>query len=243
MNKVLLGVNIDHIATMRNMRKTCYPQPVQAAYIAEEAGANSITIHLREDRRHITDHDVWMLKKTIQTNMNLEIAITDEMLNIACSVKPNSCCLVPEKRQEVTTEKGLNVVKNLSKIKNAIKKLNNKNIFVSLFIDAEKKQVDAVLDTGASCIELHTGHYGSASNIFSKQEELLKIVKIANYAVKKGLTVNAGHGLNYYNVPQILSSCIKINELNIGHAIISKSLFSGLFNAVKDMKKIINNFY
>lgn len=241
-NNVLLGVNIDHIATIRNLRSTCYPNLIQAANFAEQAGADSITVHLREDRRHINDNDVLELKKIIQTKMNLEIAITDQMINFACHIKPDFCCLVPEKRKEITTEKGLNIIAELNRIKNAIEKLKKNNIFISLFIDADKNQVDAAIDLGVSFIELHTGFYGSAKTILSKNEELLKIKKIASYAFNKGLKVNAGHGLNYHNVEPI-ASFLEINELNIGHSIISRSLFSGLFNAVKDMKKIIRNSF
>lgn len=234
MANILLGVNIDHVAAMRNSRNTLYPDPIQAAFIAEQAGANGITVHLRQDRRHINERDIYILRKTIQTKMNLEIAVTDEMIKIACKTQPDSCCLVPEKRKEITTERGLDISIETLKITNAINTLQKKNIFVSLFIDANLSQVDAAIDTGVSIIEIHTGHYSSAKNIISREEELLKIKKVAHYAYNKGLKVNAGHGLNYNNIFPILS-LPEIYEVNIGHAIISRSLFSGLFNAVTDM--------
>lgn len=238
MKNILLGVNIDHVASLRNSRHTYYPDPVQAAFIAEQAGADGITVHLREDRRHINDRDVFILKNTIQTKMNLEMAVTDEMIDIACDIKPDFCCLVPEKRKEITTESGLNVSSKLLQITNTISKLKEKKIIVSLFIDADKYQVDAAIDAGASFIEIHTGHYGKAKTIISREKELLKIKKTVTYAVNKGLKVNAGHGLNYKNILPIISLS-GIYEVNIGHAIISRAIFSGLFNAVKDMINII----
>lgn len=236
--KILLGINIDHIATIRNSRNTCYPDPIHAAFIAEQAGADSITIHLREDRRHINDNDLHILRKTIQTKMNLEIAITNEMLNIACNIKPDICCLVPERRKEITTEKGLDVIKQKSIISKAINKLQKKNILVSLFIDADKNQIDTAIDIGANFIEIHTGPYVSLKNVISKHEELLKIKKMAQYAFSKGIKVNAGHGLNYFNVLSI-AALPEIYELNIGHSIISRAVFSGLFHAVRDMINLI----
>lgn len=236
--KILLGINIDHIATIRNSRNTCYPDPIHAAFIAEQAGADGITVHLREDRRHINDDDLYILRKTIQTKMNLEIAITNEMLNIACNIKPDVCCLVPERRKEITTEKGLDVIKKKSIIALAINKLQKKNILVSLFIDADKNQIDTAIDLGANFIEIHTGPYVALKNIKSKNEELLKIKKMAQYAFNKGIKVNAGHGLNYFNVLSI-AALPEIYELNIGHSIISRALFSGLFHAVRDMINLI----
>lgn len=239
----LLGVNIDHIATIRNFRNTLYPDPIQAVFIAEEAGADSITVHLREDRRHINERDIYLLRKVITTKMNLEMAITDEMIKIACNLKPDFCCLVPEKRQEITTEKGLDVINNIKKISKTVKILQSHNICVSLFIDPDQHQIDASILSGASFIEIHTGSYGKQSskslyNSFNK--ELLKISKLIKYAHSKGLKVNAGHGLNYHNVSYI-ASLPEIYELNIGHAIISRSFFTGLSKAIKEIKKIIIN--
>lgn len=239
----LLGVNIDHIATIRNFRNTLYPDPIQAAFIAEEAGANSITVHLREDRRHINERDIYLLRKTITTKMNLEMAMTDEMIKIACDVQPDFCCLVPEKRQEITTEKGLDVINNIEKISKTVKILQSHNICVSLFIDPDKYQIDASILSGVSFIEIHTGSYckqllKNSYNTLNK--ELLKIHSLIKYAHNKGLNVNAGHGLNYHNVVYI-ASLPEVHELNIGHAIISRSLFTGLFTAIKEIKEIIIN--
>lgn len=241
MNKnALLGINIDHIATIRNLRGTLYPDPIQAVFIAEESGANNITLHLREDRRHINERDIYLLRKVITTKMNLEMAITDEMIYIACKVKPDSCCLVPERREENTTEQGLNVTDNLKKIKKTVEILQDNNIIVSLFIDPEKHQVDSSILSGASCIEIHTGFYSQIplkkNDLFIKEK--IKISELAKYAHKKGLKVNAGHGLNYHNVSYI-ASLPEIYELNIGHSIISRSLFTGLSQAIKEIKKII----
>ncbi|MCW7547118.1 pyridoxine 5'-phosphate synthase [Photorhabdus sp. APURE] len=235
MAEVLLGVNIDHIATVRNARGTNYPDPVQAAFVAEQAGADGITIHLREDRRHITDRDVELLQRTIQTRMNLEMAVTDEMVDIACRIKPEFCCLVPEKRQEVTTEGGLDVIGQKDKVAAAVKRLSDAGILVSLFIDAEHRQIDAASEVGAPFIEIHTGAYADAENEVEQEKEFHRIKEAATYAASKGLTVNAGHGLTYHNVQRI-AALPEIYELNIGHAIIGRAVFSGLTAAVADMK-------
>jgi len=237
MNDILLGVNIDHIATLRNARGTSYPDPVHAAEIAERAGADGITVHLREDRRHITDRDVNILKQTIQTRMNLEMAVTEEMLLIAERTRPVYCCLVPEKRQELTTEGGLNVVGNQANIQTACARLAAAGILVSLFIDADKAQIDAAVACGAPYIEIHTGQYAEAQG--AKQElELAKLREGISYAHSLGLKVNAGHGLNYHNVKPI-AAIPELYELNIGHAIIARAAFDGLHQAVADMRRLM----
>lgn len=238
MSDLLLGVNIDHIATLRNARGTQYPDPVQAAFIAEQAGADGITIHLREDRRHITDRDVKLLSQTIQTRMNLEMAVTDEMLDIACEVKPVFCCLVPEKRQEVTTEGGLDVAGQLDKMTLAVSRLVDAGISVSLFIDADIRQIDAAVAVGATYIEIHTGRYADAENELEQLAELKRIAHAATYAAGKGLKVNAGHGLTYHNV-RAIAALPEIYELNIGHAIIGRAVMSGLAAAVAEMKALM----
>ncbi|MDG0802630.1 pyridoxine 5'-phosphate synthase [Pectobacterium polaris] len=238
MAELLLGVNIDHIATLRNARGTAYPDPVQAAFVAEQAGADGITVHLREDRRHITDRDVRILKETLQTRMNLEMAVTEEMLNIACEVKPHFCCLVPEKRQEVTTEGGLDVAGQQEKIDNAVARLSQANILVSLFIDADKRQIDAAVASGAPYIEIHTGAYADAPDDEARQHEFERIRDAATYAAAKGLKVNAGHGLTYHNVLPI-AALPEMHELNIGHAIIGRAVMSGLKDAVAEMKSLM----
>ncbi|CFR18041.1 pyridoxine 5'-phosphate synthase [Yersinia kristensenii] len=238
MADLLLGVNIDHIATLRNARGTIYPDPVQAAFIAEQAGADGITVHLREDRRHITDRDVRILRQTIQTRMNLEMAVTDEMVDIACEIKPHFCCLVPEKRQEVTTEGGLDVAGQVDKMTIAVSRLSDAGILVSLFIDADMRQIDAAVAVGAPYIEIHTGAYADASSDLARQAELMRIAKAATYAASKGLKVNAGHGLTYHNV-QPIAALPEMHELNIGHAIIGQAVMSGLAAAVTDMKVLM----
>ncbi|MCH5050472.1 MULTISPECIES: pyridoxine 5'-phosphate synthase [Pectobacterium] len=238
MAELLLGVNIDHIATLRNARGTAYPDPVQAAFVAEQAGADGITVHLREDRRHITDRDVRILRETLQTRMNLEMAVTEEMLNIACEVKPHFCCLVPEKRQEVTTEGGLDVAGQQEKIDNAVARLSQANILVSLFIDADKRQIDAAVASGAPYIEIHTGAYADAPDDEARQHEFERIRDAASYAAAKGLKVNAGHGLTYHNVLPI-AALPEMHELNIGHAIIGRAVMSGLKDAVAEMKRLM----
>ncbi|MFJ5428422.1 pyridoxine 5'-phosphate synthase [Pectobacterium actinidiae] len=238
MAELLLGVNIDHIATLRNARGTAYPDPVQAAFIAEQAGADGITVHLREDRRHITDRDVRILRDTLQTRMNLEMAVTEEMLNIACEVKPHFCCLVPEKRQEVTTEGGLDVAGQQEKIDSAVARLSQANILVSLFIDADKRQIDAAVASGAPYIEIHTGAYADAPDDETRQHEFERIRDAATYAAAQGLKVNAGHGLTYHNV-QPIAALPEMYELNIGHAIIGRAVMSGLKDAVAEMKNLM----
>ncbi|HHH2217053.1 TPA: pyridoxine 5'-phosphate synthase [Yersinia enterocolitica] len=238
MADLLLGVNIDHIATLRNSRGTIYPDPVQAAFIAEQAGADGITVHLREDRRHITDRDVRILRETIQTRMNLEMAVTDEMVGIACEINPHFCCLVPEKRQEVTTEGGLDVAGQIDKMTVAVSRLSEAGILVSLFIDADMRQIDAAVAVGAPYIEIHTGAYADATSDLAQQAELVRIAKAATYAASKGLKVNAGHGLTYHNV-QPIAALPEIHELNIGHAIIGQAVMSGLAAAVTDMKVLM----
>lgn len=238
MADLLLGVNIDHIATLRNARGTQYPDPVQAAFIAEQAGADGITVHLREDRRHITDRDVRLLRQTIQTRMNLEMAVTDEMLDIAVELKPHFCCLVPEKREEVTTEGGLDVAGQLDKMSVAVERLTQAGILVSLFIDPDHRQIDAAVAVGAPYIEIHTGAYAEAQGELAVQAELHRIAVAAAYAAEKGLKVNAGHGLTYHNV-QPIAALPEMHELNIGHAIIGQAVMCGLPAAVADMKVLM----
>ncbi len=235
---ILLGVNIDHVATLRQARGTNYPDPIQAALVAEKAGANGITAHLREDRRHIQDRDVFLLKEMIHSRLNLEMAVTDEMLEIATKVKPYACCLVPEKRAELTTEGGLDVVSQATRMKTACAKLKDANIEVSLFIDPDIRQIDAAKVTGAPVIELHTGTYADATTALQQQQELKRIQQAATYANSIGLQVNAGHGLHIYNVKDI---CYipEIVELNIGHSIIAQAVFSGLAQTVQDLKHIM----
>ncbi|HIF9168735.1 pyridoxine 5'-phosphate synthase [Photobacterium damselae] len=238
MSHILLGVNIDHVATLRNARGTRYPDPVHAAEIAERAGADGITVHLREDRRHITDRDVRILRETIQTRMNLEMAVTDEMVAIALEIKPEYVCLVPEKREELTTEGGLDVASQLDKVKSATEKLTAAGIKVSLFIDADRLQIDAAKACGAPFIELHTGHYADATNECEQLAELKKIAAAASYAADLGIKVNAGHGLTYHNVSAI-AAIPELYELNIGHSIMGRALFDGLSTAVADMRQLM----
>ncbi|HEJ7887299.1 TPA: pyridoxine 5'-phosphate synthase [Serratia liquefaciens] len=238
MADLLLGVNIDHIATLRNARGTQYPDPVQAAFIAEQAGADGITVHLREDRRHITDRDVRILRQTIQTRMNLEMAVTDEMVDIAVELKPHFCCLVPEKREEVTTEGGLDVAGQQEKMAIAVERLAQAGILVSLFIDPDHRQIDAAVAVGAPYIEIHTGAYAEAEGELAVKAELHRIAVAATYAAEKGLKVNAGHGLTYHNV-QPIAVLPEMHELNIGHAIIGQAVMCGLPAAVTDMKLLM----
>ncbi|PQJ89955.1 pyridoxine 5'-phosphate synthase [Aliivibrio sifiae] len=238
MSSILLGVNIDHVATLRNARGTKYPDPVHAAEIAERAGAAGITIHLREDRRHIKDRDVRILRETLQTRMNLEMAVTDEMVAIALDTQPEFVCLVPEKREELTTEGGLNVSGQLEKVKAATQTLSEAGIKVSLFIDADNEQIDAAVACGAPFIELHTGAYADAETEEAQHKELKKIAAGASYAASKGLIVNAGHGLTYHNV-EAIAALPEIYELNIGHSIMGRAMFDGLEKAVADMHKIM----
>ena len=242
---ILLGVNIDHIATLRQARGTRYPDPVKAAMDVEQAGADSITLHLREDRRHIQERDVYLIKEVIQTKMNLEMAVTDSMLSIAEKVQPEDCCLVPEKREELTTEGGLDVASQIVKMSDACQRLADAGTRVSLFIDADKKQIDAAAEVKAPFIEIHTGHYADLQTYCQGQNasqeqhlELQRINEAIIYARSIGLRVNAGHGLNYHNV-QAIAAIAEIEELNIGHAIIAQSLFVGLTVAVKEMKSLM----
>lgn len=239
MSEIHLGVNIDHIATLRQARGTNYPDPVHAAAVAEHAGASGITVHLREDRRHIQDRDVYVLAKTLQTRMNLEMAVTDEMIGIAEEVKPEYVCLVPEKREELTTEGGLDVVGQLDKITDAVARLAAAGAKVSLFIDADPAQIDAAVATKAPYIEIHTGHYADAENEQAQQAELERIRRGIEYAAEQGLIVNAGHGLHYHNVKPI-AEIPQLYELNIGHAIIARAAIDGLDKAVRDMKTLMN---
>ena len=230
---VLLGVNIDHVATLRQARGTCYPDPVKAALLCEQAGADGITLHLREDRRHIQDHDVRRMRPLLQTRMNLEIAVTDWMIEFACEIRPQYVCLVPEKREELTTEGGLDVAGQLDKIRQATARLTAAGCQVSLFIDPEQRQIDAAIACGAPLIELHTGAYAEAQ-ADAQQHELKRLQDAAAYASGR-LIVNAGHGLHLHNVTPI-AQIPNIYELNIGHALIADSVFVGLAQAVHDMK-------
>lgn len=231
---MLLGVNIDHVATLRNARGGKDPDTIKAAEICEQNGATSITTHLREDRRHIKDEDVHTLIKTIKTKLNLEMAVTDEMQKIALEIKPHSVCLVPEKRQEVTTEGGLDVAGQLEKITNFVKPLVDAGIIVSLFIDPNEEQVKASAKTGAQFIEMHTGQYSEYFGTDKEEAEFSKLKNSAQLAQSLGLKVNAGHGLNYENVHR-MHEIPDLYELNIGHSIISKAVFTGLANAVREM--------
>ncbi len=235
---IFLGVNIDHIATLRQARKTRYPSPVEAALMAETAGADSITLHLREDRRHIQDADVALLRQVLKTKMNLEMAVTDEMLAIACRTAPQDVCLVPEKREELTTEGGLDVAGQQSRIQAACSQLADAGIRVSLFIDADFAQLDAAHAAGAPVVEIHTGAYADVTNEAARIVEFERIRKAVAYGRSLGLTVNAGHGLTYHNV-QPIAALPGIHELNIGHAIVAQALFVGWNAAVSEMKRLM----
>ncbi|QWD99926.1 pyridoxine 5'-phosphate synthase [Polynucleobacter sp. JS-Mosq-20-D10] len=236
-NILELGINIDHVATLRNARGTVYPDPLKAARLAEEAGADLITLHLREDRRHIKDADLLALRPLIRTRMNLECAVTPEMINIACRVQPHDVCLVPEKREEVTTEGGLDVVGHFDAVKAATVQLKAAGIRVSLFIDPEEKQIQAAKDAGATVVELHTGRYADLAGDQQKQE-LERIRKAAQFGVSIGLRVNAGHGLHEGNVTPV-AAIAELSELNIGHAIVAEALFKGWQKAITDMKALM----
>lgn len=236
--RILLGVNIDHIATVRQARGGRDPDPVKAALLCEQAGADGITIHLREDRRHIQDRDVELLRELIRTPMNFEMAVTEEMLAIAERIRPENVCLVPETAEELTTEGGLDVAGQEARVAVAVERLQKAGCTVSIFLDADEQQILAVKRTGATVIELHTGHYAAASDAAEQQQELEKIRAAAAFAQKQGLVVNAGHGLNYHNV-EAIAAIPGINELNIGHAIVSHALFVGLENAVAEMKALM----
>jgi len=238
MNKLNLGVNIDHVATLRQARGTDYPDPVRAALLAEQAGADSITLHLREDRRHIQDHDLVRLAEAMQTHMNLEMAVTTEMLDIAARIRPQDCCLVPEKREELTTEGGLDVAGQLDKVRAACRRLADSGIRTSLFIDPDRAQLDAARAAGAPVVELHTGAYADA-NGDAQAEELRRIVEAARYGNDIGLIVNAGHGLHYENVTPV-ARIPEIVELNIGHAIVARAVFDGFSVAVLEMKRLMS---
>lgn len=236
--QILLGVNIDHVATLRQARGTRYPDPIQAAIEAEQAGADAITLHLREDRRHIQERDVLMLKDILQTRMNLEMAVTDDMLRFAEQIKPEEVCLVPERREELTTEGGLDVKGQMDKMREACERLAAVGTRVSMFIDADEGQIDASKEVGAPVIEIHTGHFADSENPADRQAELNRIRHAINYGDSIGLHVNAGHGLHYHNV-QDIAEIEAVKELNIGHAIIARAVFSGLQNAVKEMKALM----
>ncbi|WP_020405561.1 pyridoxine 5'-phosphate synthase [Hahella ganghwensis] len=238
-NRVLLGVNVDHVATLREARGTRYPDPVLAALQAEQAGADGITIHPREDRRHIQDRDVWVLKETLTTRMNLEMAVTDAMIELAEKVQPAHCCLVPEKREELTTEGGLDVVGQEARVADACRRLSAAGIEVSLFIDPDPEQIAAAKRCGAPAIEIHTGRYADAKEAAEQQRELEVVRKGVECGCDLGLIVNAGHGLHYHNV-QAVAALPGINELNIGHSIVAQALFSGFAEAVKDMRKLLD---
>ena len=238
MKPIFLGINIDHVATLRQARGTSYPDPIKAALDAEMAGADSITLHLREDRRHIQDADVDKVSAMRQTKVNLEMAATQEMVDIACRVKPEDVCLVPEKREELTTEGGLDVVSQQTWLTKVCKVLAENNSRVSLFIDADKEQIDAAKAVGAPVIELHTGTYADLTEPQAVTAELQRIRKAAEYAVSIGLVVNAGHGLHYHNV-QAIAAIPQLEELNIGHAIIAQAIFLGLPAAVSEMKRLM----
>lgn len=233
---ILLGVNIDHVATLRQARGTHYPDPVHAALQIEQAGADSITLHLREDRRHIQDRDVYDLKARMLTRMNLEMAITEEMIKIAEDVKPEDCCLVPESRQELTTEGGLDVISNAASVRDACVRLGEAGIKVSLFIDADKKQIDAAREAGAPVIEIHTGHYADAATREQREQIFAQIRESVIYANKIGLHVNAGHGLNLQNL-RAIAELEAVRELNIGHALVADAVFMGLEQSVQRYKQ------
>lgn len=233
-----LGVNIDHVATLRQARGTAYPDPVQAAFCAEEAGAESITIHLREDRRHIQERDLEILSRTVRGRLNLEMAASDEMATIAERWRPSNCCLVPENRHELTTEGGLDVLGQRARLREVCARLAQAGILVSLFIDPEAAQIDAAQGLGVPAIELHTGKFADAANVQAATDELVRITRAAIHAQTLGLRVNAGHGLHYANV-QAIARIAPIVELNIGHAIVAQALFSGFSAAVREMKRLM----
>jgi pyridoxine 5-phosphate synthase len=237
-NEMLLGVNIDHVATLRQARGTRYPEPVQAALTAEQAGADAITLHLREDRRHIQDRDVEILSDVLQTRMNLEMAATSEMAAIAARFRPHDCCLVPEKREELTTEGGLDVAANLDYLTDYCGELKEVGVRVSLFIDADFKQLEAAKVAGAPVVEIHTGHFADAIHDHTRRSELERIIAAVRYGNSLGLQVNAGHGLDYHNVKSIVA-IEGVKELNIGHAIVCRALFSGFDQAVREMKTLL----
>ena len=233
-----LGVNIDHVATLRNARGTTYPDPIAAALQAEEAGADAITLHLREDRRHIKDADVEAIRPLLRTRMNLESAVTAEMVDFACRIRPQDVCLVPERREEVTTEGGLDVVRYFVQVEAAVAQLKAQGIRVSLFIDPESEQIEAAIAAGASVIELHTGQYANAHDAAERQRQLARVRSAAAIAAARGLKINAGHGLHYTNA-QAIAAIADITELNIGHAIVAHAVFVGWQAAVREMKALM----
>lgn len=235
---ILLGVNIDHVATLRQARGTDYPSPVEAALAAEDAGADYITLHLREDRRHIQDADVAALRKALRTRMNLEAAVTPEMIAFARRIRPHDVCLVPERRAELTTEGGLDVAGKFKRVERACGELAAAGIRVSLFIDADRRQIDAARQAGAPVVELHTGAYAGARGAARTGKALARIRAGAEYAAGKGLHVNAGHGLNYTNVRPV-AGIAQVRELNIGHSIVARSVFVGIAQAVREMKALV----
>ena len=235
---IYLGVNIDHIATLREARGTIYPSPLEAALICENSGADSITLHLREDRRHIQDSDVVEIRSSLKTKMNLEMAATDEMIKIARQIKPQDCCLVPEKREELTTEGGLDVASQISRMTEVCQQLKEENIRTSLFIDADIKQIDAAMSCGAPVIEIHTGHFADSTTIEEQTDKYTQIKKACKYAHGIGLQVNAGHGLTIQNT-KLIAEINEIVELNIGHSIVARSVFIGLENAVSEIKELM----
>ncbi len=237
-SEILLGVNIDHVATIRQARGTRYPEPVQAALVSEQAGADSITLHLREDRRHIQDRDVESLIGMLQSRMNLEMAVTKEMLAFATRIKPHDCCLVPERREELTTEGGLDVAGQADKVNDACARLADAGIRVSLFIDAEERQLEAAVESGAPVVEIHTGHYADAPLGKKRDAQLQKIIHAVEYGESLGLQVNAGHGLDYHNV-RAIAAIPGIRELNIGHSIVARAIFYGMYESVAEMKAIM----
>ena len=237
-NPILLGVNIDHVATLRQARLTRYPDPVEAVYASENGGADGITVHLREDRRHIQERDIELIKAMLLTRLNLEIAVTDKMVAYAEKMQPEHCCFVPEKREELTTEGGLDVISQAAKVQEATSHLKGLGVEVSLFIDPDIKQIEAAVRCGAPVIEIHTGAYGDAKTQAERETELRRITKAVEFAHEAGLIVNAGHGLNYQNV-QAIARIAQINELNIGHGIIARAIFIGLEAAVREMKRLM----
>lgn len=237
-NAIILGVNIDHVATLRQARHTRYPDPVEAVYAAEQGGADGITVHLREDRRHIQERDVEIIQQVLLTRLNLEMAVNETMLKFAEKTRPQHCCFVPEKREELTTEGGLNVVADEKNVHAACERLAALDIEVSLFIDPDIKQIEAALRCGAPTIEIHTGQYADAKTAKERKAELQRVITAAEFAHKEGLIVNAGHGLNYQNT-QAIAAIPQINELNIGHGIVARAIFTGLENAVREMKRLM----
>lgn len=235
---IRLGVNIDHVATLRQARGTRYPDPVQAALEAQQAGADGITLHLREDRRHIQERDVRILREVLQVPMNLELAAVPEMIDFALGLAPENCCLVPERREELTTEGGLDVATMSSELASVCARLREGGVHVSLFIDPDPAQVEAAAGTGAPVIEIHTGRYADARSVAERSAELARVRRAVEHGQRLGLQVNAGHGLNYHNV-QAIAAIPRIEELNIGHAIVARAVFTGMAEAVREMKRLM----